>query len=205
MDDGVRWIGGLIDAYAAAAPKMERWGVASSDVRDHGVPPDMWVGPVDADGWVEWAVLPSTLTTRDVEAIETEFGIQFPPAFRAYLLARHHCFDQLRSARYDQLILFPAVPTRDPFDWLKSELTVWHQLLGIGLIPFAEWGDGWGPMCFDVAKRQADGDCLVCWLDHEWLIPLGRDGGLDRAGAQSLVQPLYRSCREMLRDLFRVT
>jgi hypothetical protein len=46
----------------------------------------MQVGEVNAAGWVERRVLPSTLTEAEVTAVEKEFGVQFPPLFRAYWL-----------------------------------------------------------------------------------------------------------------------
>ena len=84
---------------------------------------------------------------------------------------------------------------------LRKEIRAWHPLLAAGFVPFAEWGDCWGPMCFDSHRRAADGDCPVVWIDHERLIPLGPAMG-ERQAVLPWVQPLYDSCREFLDDVF---
>jgi hypothetical protein len=90
-----------------------RMGVASNG-GDAGVPPDMFDGDVNDDGWVEWRMLPSTIADSDVSEMESEFAIQLPPLFRAYLLAGFQLFDQVHSSRYDQLIFNTDVPSNNP-------------------------------------------------------------------------------------------
>ncbi len=199
LAEDIVWVGQLIDAYAVDA---DRRGVASKKPQDSGVPAAMQVGPVDADGWVEWRVLPSTLSEAEVSGLEKEFGIQLPPLFRAYLLARFHLFDQLTSRRHDQLILMPDIPAGKPLAPLLNSMSAWRPLKDAGFIPFAEWGDGWGPMCFDTARRAPDGDCPVVWMDHEVLVPLGEERMGIRGKVLPLAQPLYESCRELLIDVF---
>jgi hypothetical protein len=157
---------------------------------------------VNAEGWVEWRVLPSTLTEAEVAALESEFGVQFPPVFRAYLLARFQLFDQVRSRRYDQQILMTDTPAGKPLRRLRELMKAWRPLIGASFVPFAQWGDGWGPMCFDANQRRADGECPVVWMDHEALIPLGPEECQRRKAVAPLVQPLYDSCREFLLDVF---
>ena len=84
---------------------------------------------------------------------------------------------------------------------LRKEIGAWQPLLAAGFVPFAEWGDGWGPMCFDGLRRAADGDCPVVWIDHERLARLGKAMG-EREAVLPWVQPLYDSCREFLADVF---
>lgn len=75
-------------------------------------------------------------------------------------------------------------------------------MIGAGFAPFAEWGDGWGPMCFDLEQRGKDGDCTVVWMDHERLISLGPEPCGQRETVSPLAQPLYGSYREFLTDVF---
>jgi hypothetical protein len=187
------FVGRLLDAYATEACRIR---VAA------GVPPEMQVGQVNPDGWVEWRVLPSTLTEHDVAAVETEFGVQFPPLFRAYLLARFQLFDQVHSRRYDQLIFMTDTPAGKAPKPLRKLLSAWRPLIEAGYVPFAQWGDGCGPMCFDSGKRGPDGECPVVWMDHEALLPLGPDGCRRRETVLPLAQPLFESCREFLLDVF---
>ena len=83
-----------------------------------GVPPEMFEGDVDDEDWVAWRMLPSTLSDSDVSQMETEFAIQLPPLFRAYLLAGFQLFDQIQSSRHDQLIFNTDVPSNNP--WVQS-------------------------------------------------------------------------------------
>ncbi len=199
LDEDIEFVGQLIDAYAAEA---DRRGVASKRPQDSGVPAAMQVGRIDAEGWVEWRVLPSTVSEAEVSELENKFGIQLPPIFRAYLMARFHLFDQVTSRQYDQLILMTDTPAGKPFAPLLLLLSAWRPLITAGFVPFAEWGDGWGPMCFDTGCRGSDGDCPVVWMDHEILAPLGEEKCRTRKEVLPSAQPLYESCRELLIDVF---
>jgi hypothetical protein len=199
LTEDTAFVGSLLDAYGAGAWRMD---VAAEDPDDAGVPPEMQVGAVNDDGWVEWRLLPSTLSEPDVAAIEREFGVEFPPLFRAYLLARFHLFDQVMSGRYQQQVLMTDTPGNRPLAPLRELLTAWRPLIEAGYVPFAQWGDGWGPMCFDARARRADGDCPVVWLDHERVIPLGEEACRRRETMQPLAETLYESCREFLLDVF---
>ena len=144
-------------------------------------------------------VFPSTLTEQALFAGERELGVQFPPGFRAYLLARCHPFDQLQPRHCpDQIVFWRAVYSDDPLRGVRWEINDWRALLGAGYIPFAQWGDGWGPMCFDTARRAPDGECPVVWMDHELLHgPLHQ-----RSHVEPLARPLYANSRDMIFDLF---
>lgn len=197
--DDSEFVGQLLDAYAADAWRM---GVAAVKPGGPGVPTQMQVGEIDADGWVEWRVLPSTLSETEVALIEAEFGVQFPPIVRAFLLARFHLFDQVASQRYEQQVFMTNTPAGKPLKPLRDLLSSWRPLIRAGYIPFAQWGDGWGPMCFDATRRNTDGDCPVVWMDHEALVPWGSERFQQREFVAPLAQPLYQSCREFLVDVF---
>jgi hypothetical protein len=199
LADDIAFVGQLLDRYAVNA--FRRSG-AQEDPEGAGVPPAMQVGEVDDDGYVDWQILPSTLTDVEVCALEREFEIQFPPLFRAYLLARFHLFDQVGSRKYGQQILMTDTPMGKPLAPIRFEMTAWRPLIDAGFIPFAEWGDGWGPMCFDVQKRSSVGDCPINWFEHEWLHSLDEKKCRQRENLVPLVQPLYSSCREFLLDVF---
>lgn len=197
--DDEEMVARLLDAYAERAYRRD---VAAVDPDENGVPLEMRAGDVDDEGWVEWQLLPSTLTSTDVTALEIEFNVAFPPLFRTYLTSRFHVFDQVRSQRYNQLIFLTATPSHQPLKPLRELLRAWRPLISADFVPFSQWGDGWGPMCFDVRHRGIDGDCPIVWMDHELLIPLGADGWGTRERLKALVNPLYVSFREFLADVF---
>ncbi len=199
LAEDIAFVGQLIDAYGV---KADRRSVASKRPQDSGVPVAMQAGQIDAEGWVEWRVLPSTLSEVEVAELENRFGIHLPPLFRAYLLARFHLFDQVSSRRHEQLILMTDTPAGKPLAPLLQLLSAWRPLIDSGFIPFAEWGDGWGPMCFDTEHRASDGDCPIVWMDHEILAPLGEERCRMRTTILPLAQPLYETFRELLIDVF---
>jgi hypothetical protein len=108
----------------------------------------MHAGPIDQYGWVEWRMLPSTLTERDVAAVEREFGIEFPPLFRAFLLARFHLFGQVASRKYDQGIFMPDLPANRPLAPLRDLLAAWAVLINAQYIPIRRMGRRLEPNVF---------------------------------------------------------
>lgn len=174
--------------------------VAADDASESGVPPEMQVGEINDEGWVEWKLLDSKISLRDVTDLEAEFQIQFPDFYRAYLLSACHLFDQVISAQYDQQIMMPAVPSTNPLGETRQTLKAWSNLIDAGLIPIAEWGDGWGPICFDTTKQE-EGDYPLLWMDHEQIIPLG-ENMRDRDKLEPFMQPLWANSREFLEDIF---
>jgi hypothetical protein len=195
----IEYVARLLDDYARG---YRCFNVAAEDPEDGGVPPHMQVGAVNAQGWVEWQMLPSTLAEGDIDELEREFKVQLPPLYRAYLLARFHLFKQVHSAQHDQLILMPAIPSEQRLNPIRELMRMWQPLLDAEFVPFAQWGDGWGPMCFDTQQRRLDMDCPVVWMDHERLFTLGPEHCRMRALIVPLAQPLYASFSDFLRDVF---
>ena len=161
----------------------------------------MWAGSVDSEGCVEWRLLPSPLVEPDVAAVEAEFGVRFPPLFRAYLLARLHLFRDFRSHRHDCTVSLAPMPAGQPLQPLRELLQAWQPLADAGLVPFAEWGDGLGPVCFDSEAQAAEQDFPIVWMDHELLATLGLEACRQRAAVLPHLQPLYESYREFLNDI----
>ena len=115
LSDDIDDVQSTLKAYAG---DYHRMGVASVD-GSGGVPPEMFDGDVDDEGWVAWKMLPSTLSLDDVVGLETEFTVEFPPLFRAYLLAGFQLFDQIHSSKYDQLIFNTDVPSNTPLEPIR--------------------------------------------------------------------------------------
>lgn len=200
LHEEITRIGEALDAYAARA---DRKGVATED-GDGGVPSAMFDGPVDGEGWVTWRMLASTLREGHVVDLETELGHRLPRSFRAYLLARLHKFDQAYSERHQQLIFTTPMPSTDPLGPLRELMRAWWPLIEGGYVPFAQWGDAWGPMCLDTAARAdgADGDCPIVWFDHERIELPPPDGYEAREWVQDAAEPLYDSFAAFFEDVF---
>ncbi len=198
--DHIQYIQSLLNNFY---PQYYAMGVAGDETSSAGVPTEMQAGEIDDEGWVQWKILPPRITMDDVLELEASFKIVLPDLFRAYLMAACHLFDQIQSQKYNQLIFMTDVPSNNPLGPLKGILTGWQSLIGAGYIPFAQWGDGWGPMCFDDQQRT-DGDCPIVWMDHELLIPMGPEKCSERIHVTPLAQPLYASSKEFLDDVFRL-
>jgi hypothetical protein len=175
-----------------------RMGVAE------GVPLDMRDGPINDDGWVEWKVIQSNVKESEIINIEEKYSFKLPPYFSGYLQACSQLLDQVHSNKYgDQLIFMSCCPSDNPLKPLTDILEAWSPLIHSGYIPFAEWGDGWGPMCLDLksTSNQTE-DYNIIWFDHEEIIPLGEDACKQREKIASFAKPLYASFKEFFYDVY---
>jgi len=189
----------MIEFHARYAMPME----PQEEPGDAGVPPAMADGPGRWEGTVRWKLCPSRVTEGAISALEERAGHRLPAPFRAYLQTWEHLFDQLWAPAHD-LVFWTPMPADDPLEPLSRRILGWEALLRAGLVPFAEWGDCHGPMCFDVAGADPREDCPVVWIDHEVLHSMGESRAGDRAALVPHLRPLYASSEQMLRDLFSV-
>ncbi len=81
-------------------------------------------------------------------------------------------------------------------------MNTWQPLFDAGFVPVAQWGDGWGPICFDTTQRRDDGECPMVWIDHEDIISLDPGEYRQRDAVRLLMKPLYDSCRDFFSDIF---
>ncbi len=192
----------LLEKYCSNCnPIMFRSEVKGDDydVSDGGIPLEMVIGEIE-DDYASWQMLPSTITAEQVAELEKQVGLDLPPLFKAYLQAKFHLFDQIHNGKY--LVLFPSIPSDYRLGNVSSQLLCWPQLLKIGYIPFAEYEDGYGPICFDTYNRGSDGDCPLVWIDHEELHALSEEDFSQREKVQPLEQKLHGSFREFVNDFF---
>jgi hypothetical protein len=199
LDDTITRMGNALDAYAARAHRRD---IAAEDGDLYGVPPAMADGPVDEDGWVGWRMHPSTIGVSDVDALQGMTGHSLPPSFRAYLLARCHLFDQVHCAGRQQLVSLPRMPSDDPLAHLRQLIEAWRPLLVGGYVPFAQWGDGWGPMCFDTCAVDEYGEYSIVWFDHEQVYFPVPEGYSTREWVEGWAEPLYGSFQALFNDAF---
>lgn len=163
-----------------------------------GVPAEMRDGKVDEEGWVSWRACPSRVSSSDLARLGTSLEVPLPPEVAAYLGARSHLFDQLPSARYDQVIGLRPTPSSEPLRPFAEFVRAWSVLLDAGFLPFAEWGDGWGPLCVDFAGSSG----RMVWFDHDAIIPLGERACRERSVVGEHATEVYGSVLECLDDLF---
>src|SRR5690242_6288096 len=118
---------------------LMRWpGKLPDLMRDSSITP--------SNDWVGWRPIPSTVTDADLDALERETGLAFPPLYRDLLQYRH--FVDLTEV---------GVPFERHLchDWQetlrKAYFRSWprERVLDAGLLPFgdASFMDA-GPVCF---------------------------------------------------------
>jgi hypothetical protein len=152
-------------------------------------PSQMVIGEPNPDGWVRWHTVPSPVTDADLAAVEAWLPARLPSAMKTYFTYR--CI-----LMTDRLML-PEVPADDPLGPFVAEAKAWAPLLEAGYIPFAEFGDGYGPVCLDTRQPNGD-DYAVGWIDHEHFHHLPDADWSNRSAICRLFQPLFPTFRSLL-------
>jgi hypothetical protein len=154
------------------------------------VPRDMRLGPPDAEGWADWKMLPSRVTEADIRALEKRLPAPLPPAFVAYLTARH-----VLAMNFGEYSL-PVLPTRAPLRDARNFLMA-RELWPCGYLQFAGGPCG-DPVCFDIARRRPNGDYPVVVFNHD---QVPEEAWGSRAALRPYVQQLAPSFRAFLKGL----
>lgn len=179
------------DRFIESMPRGFRTGESKRmnrlELEDSGVPAEMENSEPDHEGYVEWKLLPSTLTLEDVAGLENKYGIQWPSLYKAFLTVYFHLISEFRGPEYS--VLLPEQPSDKPLYEIEFLLKAWEQLLPCGYIPFASYNDGWGPICFDTMGAETGTDYPIVWIDHEDIFAL-EDGELSRATLEPMAKKL---------------
>jgi hypothetical protein len=151
-------------------------------MRDDSIP--------QSNDWVGWKAIPSTVTDADLNALEGESGLRFPPIYRDFLRYRH--FVELAAVG----VTFERHLSNDWANILREAyFQSWprERILDRGLLPFGSeaYMDA-GPACFDTRQRNVAGDCPVVFWDHEWV------------GTDKEVRSLFSSAAKMFECLWMV-
>lgn len=121
------------------------------------VPEEMRDGGVDEDGWSKWRLTPSTVTDKDFETIENEWGVKFPLMLKAYFEVYFHYFDGEIG----------RVPPNKPFYNLYNAYN--PVLIRCGYLPFSWDSEGYFIRCIDLSNMPHEDRCPICQIDHEVL------------------------------------
>jgi hypothetical protein len=171
-----------VDAAIAQLRRLDLMrmpGNLPEQMRDPSIPP--------SDDWVGWKPILSAVSDTDLDALERETGLPFPPLYREFLKYQHFVALTEEGVRFEPHLCG---------DWRetlrKAYFRSWprERILDVGLLPFGDEAlmDA-GPVCFDTRRRAADGDCPVVFWDHEWV------------GTKKEVQQMFSGCRKMFECL----
>jgi len=160
----------FVDAAIAQLRRIDlmRWpGKLPEPMRDASIP--------SSKDWVGWKPISSTVTDADLDALERETGLAFPPLYRDFLQDRHFVSLTETGVRFERHLCH---------DWRetlrKAYFRSWprEQILDVGLLPFGDEAlmDA-GPVCFDTRYRIAYGDCPVVFGTTSGRAPKRNFGG----------------------------
>jgi SMI1 / KNR4 family (SUKH-1) len=138
------------------------------------------------DDWIGWKPIPSTVSDDELDALEREIGLAYPPSYRSFLKTSH--FYELTEVG----VRFARHPIRKWKAELRQEYQGWmpDRILGRGLIPFgSETFMDAGPVCFDATRPLSDGECPVVFWDH------------DSIDSDREIQPMFSSSSRMFQCL----
>jgi hypothetical protein len=176
-------VAGYVDS---AIDQLRRLGLMSlpgklpDRMRDPSAPPT-------SGGWIGWRPVPSTATDEDLDSLERETGLAFPPLYREFLQYQHFVGLTERGLRFEGHLCDGWQDTlRNAYfeSWLPE------RIVKVGLLPFGnETLMDAGPVCFDTRRRGPDGDSPVVFWDHELV------------GTEHEVRPMFSSCRKMFECL----
>lgn len=198
----IRCIHDSSDVYARGGAKKPPYDPDSA-----GVPPEMFDGEVDEEGWVRWKIIPSTVTEADILSFYGEFGITPHRTLIEYMQSDFHLLDEVSTG------FFPSLPSDNPFRPMRELLEApgYKPLILLGYIPVALMYDDQGVIC----HRESDGH--VVWFDHElladvwWPRPpsllqrlMGRKSPMNPAERiRSLEQPLFNTLDEFYAEALK--
>lgn len=175
-------VSSFVDAALAQLRRLDfmRWpGRLPDDMRDDSIPP--------LGDWFGWKAIPSRVRDAELDKLEQELGLRFPPPYRDFLRYRHFVGLTEVGVRFERHLCD---------DWddtlRKAYFKSWprERILDAGLLPFgSETLMDAGPVCFDTNVRGSSGDYPVVFWDHEW------------AGTKAEIRPLFSSSIKMFECL----
>jgi hypothetical protein len=119
-----------VDAALAQLRRLDlmRWpGNLPEPMRDASIPP--------SNDWVGWRAVPSTVTDAELDALERETGVVFPPLYREFLQYRHFVDLTEVGVRFERHLCH---------DWQetlrKAYFRSWphEHTLDVGLLPIGD-------------------------------------------------------------------
>ena len=174
-----------VDAAVEQLRRLDlmRWpGKLPDAMRDESIP--------TSNDWIGWRPIPSTVTPQDLNGLEKETGLKYPPLYREFLQYKHFVGLTEFGVRFERHLIGAWQETLR-----KAYFRCWPRELVVdrGLLPFgSESLMDAGAVCFDTRKPAQDGDWPVVIWDHEWV------------GTEKEVRPMFSSCTRMFACLLFV-
>ena len=178
-------VSNYVDAAINQRRRMDlsRWpGPVPTDMIDSSISP--------MDDWIAWKPIPSTVSDKELDDLESEIGLKYPPLYRQLLKHQHFVDLSEFVLSFEQHL---------PGDWRKRLNGIYNswardRIIDIGLLPFgSEVHMDAGLVCFDTRRREANGDCPIVLWDHGWI------------ETDKEIAPMFSSSQKMFECLLKAT
>jgi hypothetical protein len=168
----------LIDAFVAEISKREPLRLFRQFSLPDGVEPEdvaplltePWHEDEDEDvgRWSTWRPL-RVQTSRDaLKALYDALPGPLPPLYEQLILRYH--WGEVDLDTYRLLPNFPP-PLDGLIRAIKADAVLFKVLSSNGFVQFGRGPDiDYDPVCFDLRRRLADGDCAIVKADHEEIL-----------------------------------
>jgi cell wall assembly regulator SMI1 len=118
--------------------------------------------------WNKWKLIPSTITEKDIAALENQLGVSLPNILKIFFTTYFHFFDY-PVGRHS---------IDEPFEAIQN---AWNPLLiKAGYLPFTWDKDGYFIRCIDLVNIPDENACKICQIDHEILFDFDEESEISR-------------------------
>lgn len=139
---------------------------AFDSLQDLHAPPEMRVDSPDGIGWCHWRPIVDRLPASALTELYENLPGPLPPLFEELLLSYRWLEVDLGGYR-----LLHSAPFRGLTDFMSAvtkDSGLCEYLLPRRFVQFARAEEGcYDPVCFDLNRRHADGDCAIVRFEHE--------------------------------------
>ena len=118
-----------------------------------------------SDDWMGWQPIPSTVTVEDLDGLEKEMGLKFPPQYRDFLQYQHFVALTERGVCFDRHLVgeWSKALRKSYFSGWPRERIIDHGLIPFGSESFMDAGpvsstrvrprrEMTGPSCFGITN-----------------------------------------------------
>lgn len=136
-------------------------GDIPDEMRDRSIP--------SHDDWEAWKPIPSTVTVESLAAFEKSMALLLPQPFREFLSHVHFLDLNAPNVRF-----LPHPPEWQRAKQTQQEMRLFDEdgrtlahVRDLGLFVIGDDQNDGGPVCLELRRARADGDCPVVLVDHE--------------------------------------
>lgn len=168
----------LLPDFVAAFGKLGDTVLYEALLEPGALPPELIAGGQENSPWARARWKPAPIRTDPAALVELYEKLpgRFPPLYER--LALSYRWLEVDLVGFVTLWSNPPGPSLSLLlDKLRADPRFVEVLFPLGFLPFGKASGGsYDPVCFDLHRRNADGDCPVVRVEHEAVLCDGRIG-----------------------------